>query len=123
MKLKTLRIAQRNVFILKTPLIKMEIGITLIIISALIIAIWILIEFKRLKHKLFAIFLIGLILFLYISLTFTLKGQNLDLKTIPGITQAGKIYFSWLASATGNFKSITSNAINMNWGVNETAHK
>ena len=98
----------------------MVIGITVLIISVLIIAIWVIIEIKRLKHKLFAIFLIGLILFGYFSFTVSLRGQDIDIKTVPGIIEASKLYFSWLGSAFGNMKSITTNAIRMDWGVNET---
>ena len=99
----------------------MVIGITVLVISVLVIAIWVIIEVKRLKHKLFAIFLIGLILFAYFSFTFSLRGQDVDIKTVPGIIEASKLYFSWLGSAFGNMKSITTNAVKMDWGVNETA--
>jgi len=98
----------------------MVIGTTLLVVSILIIAIWVVIEVKRLKHKLFAIFLIALILFTYISFTVTLKGQDIDLKTISGMATAGKLYFSWLISVTGNLKTITTNAISMDWKGNET---
>jgi glucan phosphoethanolaminetransferase (alkaline phosphatase superfamily) len=98
----------------------MELGITFFVIAILIIAIWIIIEIKRLKHKLFAIFLIGLILFTYISFSVTIQGQDIDFKTIPGLITASKLYFSWLTSLFGNFKSITTNAIQMDWKGNET---
>ena len=98
----------------------MVIGITVLIIGVLIAAIWIIIELKRIKHKLFAVFLIGLILFVYISFTFAINGQNLNLKTVEGLIEASKLYFSWLGSAFGNMKSITANAINMDWSNNET---
>jgi len=98
----------------------MVIGITILIISVLIIAIWVIIEIKRLKHKLFAIFLIGLILFGYFSFTFSLRGQDIDFKTVPGMLEASKLYFSWLGSAFGNMKSITTNAVKMDWSANET---
>ena len=91
------------------------IGMSVIILSVLIIAIWIVIEIKRLKHKLFAIFLIVLILFAYVSVTLTLKNQDIDIKTIAGATSATKIYFSWLINIFGNVKSITGDAIKMDW--------
>jgi len=99
----------------------MEFGVTLFVIAGAIIAIWVIIEVKRLKHKLFAIFLIGLILFLYASVTFTLKGHEIDYSSTSGIMEANKIYFSWLGSAFTNLKSITTNAVKMDWGANETA--
>lgn len=98
----------------------MVVGVTLFIMAVLIISIWVIIEIKRLRHKLFAIFLIALILFAYISFTFTLKDQDIDFKTISGLMKATKIYFSWLGSIFGNLKSMTTHAIQMNWGANET---
>jgi len=96
----------------------MALDVTFMVIAILIIAIWVLIELKRMRHKLFAIFLIALILFLYLSITFTFKGQEMDLKSPGGIIKASKIYFAWLGSAFGNIKTITTNAINMNWKTN-----
>ena len=115
--------AIRNIFILSLILIIMVIGVTIFVIAVLIIAIWVIIEVKRLRHKLFAMFLIALILFAYISFTFTLKGQDIDFKTIPGLMKATKIYFSWLGSVFGNLKSITTYAVKMNWNANETVEE
>jgi len=95
----------------------MAIGITFMVIAILIITIWVLIELKRLRHKLFAIFLISLILFFYLSISFTLKGQDIDFGTTQGMIKASKLYFSWLGSAFSNMKSITTNAIKMDWSA------
>jgi len=100
----------------------MAVGIALFVVSILIIAIWIIIEVKRLKHKIFAIFLIALILFTYVSFAITLKGKDIDFKTVPGMVLAGKLYFSWLVSVFGNMKSITVNAIQMDWDVKEKTY-
>jgi hypothetical protein len=98
----------------------MGVGITIFIIAALVIAIWVIVELKRVRHKIFALFLIGLILFLYFSSTFVFKGHDIDFKTIPGLTTAGKLYFTFLSSIFVNVKTITTNAIRMNWQGNET---
>jgi hypothetical protein len=98
----------------------MVIGMTLLVICVLIVAIWVVIEIKRLKHKLFAIFLIGMILFAYISFSLVFKDQETDFKSVPGMFQASKIYFSWLGSIFGNMKSITTHAIHMDWNGNDT---
>jgi len=90
------------------------------ILSVLILAIWVIIEIKRLKHKLFAIGLIALILFTYVSFSVTIKNQEIDFKTASGLTKATKLYFIWLGSTFSNMRTITSNAIKMNWGVNES---
>ena len=99
----------------------MVMGVTLLIVAVAIIAIYVLVELKRFRHKIFAIFLIGLILFVYLSAAYVLKGRSVDIRTVPGFIEATKIYFNWLLSAFGNLKTITANAIHMDWGVNGTA--
>ena len=98
----------------------MRIGITLFVVIALILAIWIFIEVRRFRHKALAIFLIVLILFTYLSFTSVIKEEDIDFKTITGLTTATKLYFSWLGSIFGNLKTITTNAIRMNWKDNAT---
>jgi hypothetical protein len=93
----------------------MVVGVTLFIIAVLVIAIWVVIEVKRLKHKLFAILLIGLILFSYVSAALVFRGQDIDFKTVSGLMKASNIYFSWLFSVGKNLVSITGNAISMDW--------
>ncbi len=88
---------------------------TFFIIAVLIAAIWVIIEIKRLKHKLFAILLISLILFSYLSFSAVLRNEEIDYTTISGFMSASKIYFSWLGSVFGNMKSITTYAIKQDW--------
>lgn len=99
----------------------MQISITLIGIIIAVVAIWIIFELKRggvaFKHRFFAIFLIVLLLFTYFSFTFVLGNKNLDLSSWNGIKQAGAVYYSWLSSVFVNFKTLTTNAIHMNWGA------
>jgi len=99
------------------------IGLVLIIISILAVGVYMLAELRRFKHKLWAMLIILLLLFAYVSFTLTLKGKDIDFKSVPGLIQAGKIYFLWLGGIFGNMKSITGNAINMDWGVNESSAK
>jgi len=95
----------------------MVVGVTLFIMAVLIIAIWVIIETKRLKHKVFAFFLIGIILFSYLSAAVIFRGDNIDFKTPSGLFNAGKIYFSWVFSVSGNFVKIAGNAIKMDWST------
>ena len=99
----------------------MAIGVTLLVIAVLLIAIWVIFEVKRFRHKLFAIFLILLILFTYLSFTAVLKGKEVDIKTVSGLKEAGSLYVTWLGSIFGNLRSITTHAVDMDWKhVNET---
>ena len=91
------------------------IGTSLIVILAIAAVIWVLAEFQKIKHKVWAIVLIGLLVFAYLSFTIVLRDQGIDYKSPSGILQAGKVYFSWLGSLLGNFKSMTSHAVSLDW--------
>ena len=93
----------------------MALGVTIFIIIVLIAVIWITLEFKRARHKMFAVFLIVLILFTYFSFTIAIKGKNVDLTSASGMTKATGLYFSWLGHLFGNLKTVTANAIKMDW--------
>ena len=93
----------------------MAIGTTIIILVLVAVLIYALIEIQRFKHKLFAFFLIGLLIFGYISTTIVFKDQNIDIKSIDGLKKGFKLYFSWLGSVFGNIKSITADAVKMDW--------
>ena len=68
---------------------------SMLIVAVLIIGIWVIVETKRMKHKVFAVFLIGLILFSYFSFAFVLREKEIDFKSIDGIKIAANLYVSW----------------------------
>ena len=86
-------------------------GSLVLSLAVFAIAIWVILEIKKLKYKILAIFLIALVLFGYFSFNLALEGQNLDLTDFNGVAEASGIYFSWLNSAFGNAKTVTSMAI------------
>jgi len=95
-------------------------GVALFVMVVVVVLIYFLVEFKRMRHKIFALFLIGLIILSYVSVIFIFKGQDVDLKTIPGIISATRLYFSWMGGVFGNMRDITANVIKMDWGTNKT---
>jgi len=99
----------------------MAIGVTLLVVGIIVVVIWVFVELKRFKHKIFAMFLIALILFSYLGFMASIKGQDINFKTFDGIKTAGGLYFAWLGNVFKNTKSITTNAIKMDWkGDNST---
>ena len=74
----------------------MAISTTFLIVAGLAVIVWLVLETKRLKHKLLAVFLIGLLLLTYFSFGIAVKGKDLDFTSFSGINDAGKLYFSWL---------------------------
>ncbi len=98
----------------------MMINTTFIGIVVLVVVVWILMETKKFKHKVFEIFLIFVILFIYFSFTFVVGGKA-DLTSWDGVSKAGSLYLSWLGSVFSNLKTITANAVHMNWGLNNAS--
>ena len=47
-----------------------------------------------------------------------LKNRDIDFASVSGVKEAFGIYFSWLGTVSQNFKSITSKAVEMDWGAN-----
>ena len=95
------------------------VNVTLIVVLILAAAVWLIIEFKRFRHKILAVFLILLILFTYFSFSSIVKRDGLDLKTPDGLKEAGKVYVLWIGNAFKNVKVITANAVNLSWIPNE----
>ncbi len=96
---------------------------TLILLLVFVVAIWLFIEFKRFRHKIVAVFLILLIVFTYFSFVSVVKGKDLDLMSIDGAKEAGRLYLVWIGHAFKNVKVVTSNVISMDWRGNETLYE
>ena len=91
------------------------IGIVLIVISILVLGIWLMVELRKFKHQLWAFFLIGIILFAYLSFTLTTRNHDINYASFSGIIKASQIYFSWLGNLFINLKSIAGHAIGLDW--------
>lgn len=89
----------------------------LFIVTAIIVTIWILLEMQKFRHKIFTVFIIGLLILMYVGFAVVSEGNDLDLKTVPGVVEASKIYFAWFASVFKNIITVTSNAIHLDWST------
>ncbi|MBM3233938.1 hypothetical protein FJZ19_02475 [Candidatus Pacearchaeota archaeon] len=95
-------------------------GISWIIIALLLVLLLFLAKARHIKHKSYAIIIVFLLLFLYISASQIFSGANIDFKSFDGWIKAGKLYFSWLVHIGGNVKDLAGNAIKMDWVGNST---
>jgi c-di-AMP phosphodiesterase-like protein len=93
----------------------------IIIIAILIAAIWIIFGFKRMRHKLLALFLIALILFSFFSFNSVFKGKDISIKSVSDLGKITKIYFSWLGNIFNNLKTIGGQAVKMDWQGNNSS--
>ena len=99
----------------------MVLGLPLFVIAILIVAVWLLFGFKRMKHKFFAISLIALLLFSFFTFNVAFKGKEISVNNASDLGKMFKIYFSWLGNIFGNMKTITGNVIEMDWQGNNTS--
>lgn len=90
------------------------------LIGALLIVGLILAKARHVKHKFFAIFVVLLILFFYLTIPKVISGKDVNLKTFDGIVVTTKLYFTWLKHGFGNMKSLTGQAIGMDWVGNQS---
>ena len=93
----------------------MAITTGLIILAGVIILIWVLIEMKRFKHKIFAIFLIVLIVASYFAFSQSIKGNEINYKTPSGIVKGLKLYFAWFIGLFKNVGKTAGYVTNLNW--------
>lgn len=93
----------------------MGVSIAFFIVAALVVLIWAFDELKKMRHRFLAFFLIGLIIFTYVTFTASLQNQDVDLSTTSGWLDAGKLYFSWLGTVFVNAKHVTMYAIGLDW--------
>ena len=91
-----------------------------LIIILLILLVFFII--KGYEHKISKVLILLLVLILIASI-FSIfrvtKNSGIELTTTSGIALATKVYFKWLANAFDNFKTITGNAVKMNWAPNQ----
>ena len=92
---------------------------SIFVLAIITIGIWIVIEIKRFKHKIFVILLIVLVIFSYVSFAVVAQDNELDFTSFSGVIEATKIYFSWLGSIFGNLKQITANVFKLDWSANK----
>ena len=113
-------IFNRNIFISPFILLNMALTVVFFVIAILVVAIWFLFGFKRIKHKLLSIFLIALVLFSFFSFNIVFKGKEISVNNISDLGKIFKIYFSWFGNIFGNMKTITGQAVEMDWQGNQT---
>lgn len=91
-----------------------------IVIVALIVLAFAFIRMRHSRHKLYLILLVFLLLFVYITATKVLSGQDLSWRSASDIGKAIKLYVTWLGSVANNFKDIIGHAIKLDWNFNQT---
>ena len=97
----------------------MAVSLIILGVIVLVVAIYFIFRFIKIKHTFFAIFLISLVLFGFFSVNMAFKGE-VPMNSISDLSSAIKIYLVWVGNSFNNLKIITTNVIQMNWQGNQT---
>jgi len=82
--------------------------------------VWIMFKFKGIQHKFVTFLIISLIIFSFFSFYLAFNGKDISVKNFSDVENIAQIYFSWLGNAFSNMKSLTTNAIKMDWEGNNS---
>jgi len=92
-----------------------------IIGAVIVVAIFLMVKAKYIKHKLFWVLIFIFILLFYISFVLSGISKSVNLTTFEGLKTASTIYLAWLSNAFDNIKTITGELIHMDWNINRTS--
>jgi hypothetical protein len=87
----------------------------ILLIAIIMIALIALIKIAHLKHKLILIALLFFFLFFYLTFTFVMQNNSINVASSAGLYDGFKAYFSWASNSLTNLKSLTGNVIGMDW--------
>ena len=87
------------------------------VVVMLIALVFVFLGLKHMKHKILAVVVILLIMFLYITGSRIIKSGEADVKSFDGVMHIIKVYFSWLVDVSRNLKDIAGSAIKMDWEI------
>jgi len=101
----------------------MEPIVILLILGLILILVikTILVKIRFFNHHFSLMITIAILAFLLIGFIIATSGQDIDLSSGQGIKTAFKLYASWFGNSLENIQGITSNAIKMDWGGNNTS--
>ncbi len=84
-----------------------------------LIAVWAMIKFKEIRHRFFGTIILLLILSMFLSASYVISKQNIDLKKQGGFGEFIKYYMVWLNNVFTSAKQITGNVVGYDWSLND----
>jgi hypothetical protein len=78
-------------------------------------------KYQSFQGVVFNFIIVGVLLFLIFSVAFVYTTSEVSLKSLQGVLDFGKLYFSWLGQFFVQSKNAVGYVINQNWGVNSTS--
>jgi ACR3 family arsenite efflux pump ArsB len=94
-----------------------------IIAICLVVLLLFVLKVQHVRHRVSWIVLVILGIFIYITFVAISLDKSFDLTSVSGFKEASLFYFSWLVNAFKNIRTLTGNAISMDWGIDFDAIK
>lgn len=101
---------------METWIVAVLLGLILFIVIKMI-----LMRAKFFNHRFSWILTLIVVLVLIGGFLLAIAGKGVDLTTKEGIGAAFKLYVAWFGNTLDNTKTLTSNAIKMDWSGNSTS--
>ena len=105
---------ERKCFILKSGLRKMEWLVIILILAA----VYIFVKATNKGQNVWSYLIVVAAIFFIVTLVYVSTLPGVSLKSLNGLVELGKLYFSWLAQVGGNMFHLTGNAVKLDWGTN-----
>jgi len=86
-----------------------------LIVIILVILAFVFLRMSHARRRTTLILLIVFLVFVYFTASHVFKQYDIDWKSASGLSKGAKVYFAWLGGAFGNLRTLTSNAIKMDW--------
>ena len=94
-----------------------------LIVGVLIAVIFLFVKLKYIKHKLSWILILFLVLLFYVGFLASTSGEDIDFKSFEGSQTAIRLYLTWLGNSFDNMKTLTGQAVKLDWGANTSEIK
>jgi hypothetical protein len=79
------------------------------------------IRFDHAKHKFVWVAIIFVAVILIVGFFLSVSGKKIDYNSPEGLKTAGGLYLSWFANSFNNVKTLTGDAIKMDWTGNSSS--
>ncbi|MFA6022796.1 MAG: hypothetical protein WC781_01785 [Candidatus Pacearchaeota archaeon] len=90
-----------------------------LVAAGLIALIFIFLRAQHFKHKTVWVIIVFVALFFFLGFMLSIAGRDINYNSFDGIKTAGVLYMGWLGNTFDNVKTLTGNAIKMDWAGNE----
>src|SRR3989344_791053 len=88
----------------------------IIIVIVALLVLWLFVKFKEIRHRLFGTVILLLILSMFLTASYVIKKNSLDLREEGSFGKFTKYYMVWIGGIFSSAKQITGSVASYDWG-------